>query len=435
MPQLQNRRWWDALRDAFRCAITAGWLLVLDESMVRWLGRGMPGLMVVLRKPTPVGLELHTLCCALSGILIYFEVYEGKERMEQKEYVDKYPKSVALSLRLTKPFHALGKVLIADSWFGSVACILALFQHGVFAVMNVKTAHKHFPKDELLELVGEIKGKDAAAKADRAARRGAQASFVRRFTVGSHTVNVMAAGHNRKLPLLLVSTFGSMLPGNEHVKRWSVPAADGTIQHFVRKCQQTVVHELYRSWMMVVDVHNHYYRQGNNSMADVWDTKNWTHRHFAEGIGFWVVNVYRALVYFYPQHKDLGYTDFRFKLAWAFLTLGKVPYGETPSPAAATPQAAGTPEVQVNATAEYMFAGGEHEFDWWDAKRYKHMCGYCGNYAYKYCTTCHAKGRGKIVVCGRGTKRGSECIDRHATGEPPKHGSHEGKSKDQWKKK
>ena len=108
------------MRDAFKAAVNAGWLLVLDESMVRWLGRSMPGLMVVLRKPTPIGLELHTLCCALSGILIYFEVYEGKERMEKAEYVGTYPKSVALSLRLTKPFHSLGKVLIADSWFGSL---------------------------------------------------------------------------------------------------------------------------------------------------------------------------------------------------------------------------------------------------------------------------------------------------------------------------
>ena len=74
--------------------------------MVRWLGMGMPGLMVVPRKPTPIGLELHTLCCSLSGILVYFEVYEGKKAMESKEFCDKYPKSVALSLRCTKPYHS-----------------------------------------------------------------------------------------------------------------------------------------------------------------------------------------------------------------------------------------------------------------------------------------------------------------------------------------
>eukprot|EP00965_Chrysotila_dentata_P197824 6178418-Pleurochrysis_carterae.AAC.3 len=60
--------------------------MVLDESMVRWMGTGMPGLMVILRKPTPVRLELHPLCCALSGILINFEVYEGKEAMALKGF-------------------------------------------------------------------------------------------------------------------------------------------------------------------------------------------------------------------------------------------------------------------------------------------------------------------------------------------------------------
>ena len=83
-PFKPTRRWWDALRTAFRTVIQSSWLLCLDESMVRWEGRGMPGLMVILRKPTPVGLELHTLCCALCGVLIWFEVYEGKLAMWKK---------------------------------------------------------------------------------------------------------------------------------------------------------------------------------------------------------------------------------------------------------------------------------------------------------------------------------------------------------------
>ena len=60
--------------------------------------------MVILRKPTPIGLELHTLCCALCGVLIWFEVYEGKLAMEKKEYCDTYPKSIALTLRMLKGF-------------------------------------------------------------------------------------------------------------------------------------------------------------------------------------------------------------------------------------------------------------------------------------------------------------------------------------------
>ena len=91
-------------------AITPSWLLCLDESMVKWLGRGMPGLMVVPRKPTPMGLELHTLCDALSGIMVNFEVYEGKELMEKKKFVGwetqigVINKSTALTLRCLEPY-------------------------------------------------------------------------------------------------------------------------------------------------------------------------------------------------------------------------------------------------------------------------------------------------------------------------------------------
>ena len=83
-PFKRSRRWWDSLRAAFHHAVIPAWLLTADESMVRWLGHGMPGLMVVLRKPTPIGLEIHTLCCSLSGILVWFEVY-GRQRGNGKE--------------------------------------------------------------------------------------------------------------------------------------------------------------------------------------------------------------------------------------------------------------------------------------------------------------------------------------------------------------
>ena len=69
-PFNKTRRFWDALRDGFHAAVTCSWIMCLDESMVKWLGRGMPGFMHVLRKPTPKGLELHTLCCGLCGILL-----------------------------------------------------------------------------------------------------------------------------------------------------------------------------------------------------------------------------------------------------------------------------------------------------------------------------------------------------------------------------
>ena len=102
------RRFWDCLRDRFWNAITSGHIVCLDESMVKWLGQGMPGFMVVQRKPTPKGLELHTMCDAGTGIMIYFEVYEGKIAMSTKEFTRERAAHVALTLRMCKPL--FGKV-------------------------------------------------------------------------------------------------------------------------------------------------------------------------------------------------------------------------------------------------------------------------------------------------------------------------------------
>ena len=108
------RHMWESARQHFVKCVAPGWLLCLDESMVEWQGRGMPGLMVVPRKPTPLGLEIHTMCDAMSGILVNFEVYEGKAAMEAKEFVgDKTDtgeinKSTALTLRCMKPYFGSG---------------------------------------------------------------------------------------------------------------------------------------------------------------------------------------------------------------------------------------------------------------------------------------------------------------------------------------
>ena len=90
----------------------------------------------------------------------------------------------------------------------------------------------------------------------------------------------------------------------------------------------TLVHALYHKFYGVVDGHN-LLRQGLVSMADAWPTIDWADRHFAEGLGFWEVNVYKALLMWHPVYKSgLGHTKFRKMLAHTLLTLGKVPYGD-----------------------------------------------------------------------------------------------------------
>jgi hypothetical protein len=417
-PFFKTRFFWECLRDSFFAAVTASWLIVLDESMVKWMGHGMPGLMVILRKPTPIGLELHTLCCALCGILIWFEIYEGKTAMALKEYNDEYPKSIALTLRMVEPFFGTGRVLVADSWFGSVACAAALYSMGIFCVMNVKTATKNFPKEQMMEVVDEIKGNSEDSKKRRRERRGAQIAFTQRVKIGeTKEVTLLAAGHNKKVPLLLIATCMTMLKGKMHNKTWKVNEADGSVSQHEIKTPQPEVHALYRLWMNIIDLHNKL-RQGVVSMADVWGTKDWAKRHFAEGLGFWEVNVYKAIIYFFPQYRGLSHGDFRARLAWALMTLGKVPYPSDEAEAGPGTSSSHTPHTGQGLPTAPL-PGGTHE--WVSTGHSPKKCTYCGKPCYSVCKTCNDIGLGLFSACG--TLTGRPCKKDHVEGKPPKFGN------------
>ena len=315
-----------------------------------------------------------------------------------------------------------GKVLIADSWFGSVTCALALYSVGLFCVMNVKTATKHYPKAELMEVVEEIKGKTAADKAARAVRRSAQVAYTREYSVGNKNVTLLAGGHNKKVPLLLIATYGSMLPGDTHSKTWQANMPDGSTKWYLKTTKQTIIHALYRKWFNIVDLHNKL-RQGVVSMADVWKTKAWPERHFAEGIGFWEVNVYKACIYFWPRQFDgLTHGEFRMRLAWACMTLGKVPYpgnsmegdafyGKEGNKGAATPRCS-TPTAPPPAHTPCH-----------DIKRKAgscpKTCAYCGQKGAYWLCECTGTA---IYFCGNG-RHSRTCQSDHIAGKPVKHTS------------
>ena len=142
----------------------------------------------------------------------------------------------------------------------------------------------------------------------------------------------------------------------------------------------------------------------------------------------WEVNVYKSLVYFFPAYKKMPHGEFRMRLAFAFLTLGKVPYpGRTyPGDAfygAARAQAAG---AQAGGSgdgvtpAQAPLPGGTHEYVRKTGFS-SSTCGYCGNACYWYCLTCEQNGLGRIHVCGPKCK--GICRKEHADGVELRHGS------------
>lgn len=139
-----------------------------------------------------------------------------------------------------------GRVVIADSWFGQVLCAVELFRRGLFCIMNVKTATRGYPKSEIMPEVAEVKGNSEASRQLRRARRGRVIAYEKVFTVGNKSVTLTAAGHNKKLPLLLIGTASSMIPGTPHVKSWTTINAAGEKQVHELRTHQPEMHDLYR---------------------------------------------------------------------------------------------------------------------------------------------------------------------------------------------
>jgi len=147
------RKFLDLLQDRWSEAITPGGWLVIDESMVAWLGVliKMPGWKVIKRKPHPFGLEFKTVCCCVTGIMINFEAQEGKDIMKHARHIKLLNKSTAWVMRLMEPWFGSERTVVADAAFGQVRAVVALRGKGLYMLCNIKQCHKYFPKAKLKE--------------------------------------------------------------------------------------------------------------------------------------------------------------------------------------------------------------------------------------------------------------------------------------------
>ena len=109
----------------------------------------MPGKIFVPRKPEPCGMEGKTTACGLSKCMLHFDMQEGKNRMGDKKYNKEYGRSVGCTLRCVDSWAGQGKIVFADSWFGSPKAPIALAMNRLFCIMNVKGIRKGYPMQRM----------------------------------------------------------------------------------------------------------------------------------------------------------------------------------------------------------------------------------------------------------------------------------------------
>ena len=106
--------------------------VVIDESMGKWIPffentpEGVPHLSKIIRKAQSIGVEYKYVADTQTGNMLFLEIQEGKEAMKRKRYCDKYPKSVALTLR--RSFAGSGTCVHGDNAFASVATCTTLLE-------------------------------------------------------------------------------------------------------------------------------------------------------------------------------------------------------------------------------------------------------------------------------------------------------------------
>lgn len=121
--------------------------MYIDESMVKSYHADLKWKMKIIRKPRPKGKEFKTLSDGRSKIVLHLELHEGNLLMQEKPFVAKFGATTATCLRLTRYWRSSGRVVVGDSWFGSVkSAIQMMLVNGLYSIFLVKTTHKLFPK-------------------------------------------------------------------------------------------------------------------------------------------------------------------------------------------------------------------------------------------------------------------------------------------------
>ena len=258
-PSQQILDFTDAMNQHFLSVFSPDDTLCEDESMIKAFHHGMDGRTKIARKPRPVGVEMKVVCCAKSRIVCWIEIQSGKNRMRNMEFVEKFGATVACTLRLIKAWKGSGRVVVADSWFGSIKAVLAVMNLlGLFAVMLVKTAHKGYPKEMLSDLsIPQGKWKSVSCSIN-----GQQ---------------VMATRFKDLQFKDFISTCRTKLRGDPRVKRNGTHVERPDVGSFFLKHADSI------------DVHNHY-RTGGTGLEDVLKTKDFIMRQFTALIGFGACN-------------------------------------------------------------------------------------------------------------------------------------------------
>jgi len=181
---------------------------------------------------------------------------------------------------LMKPYFGSGRVCLGDSWFGSVKTCCALLERGVYSVLNVKTAHRGYPKAALQRfLAGEPN------------QPGPTVCIPREASMRGTRTKIESTAHRGPtgVPLCLVSSRFATQPRG--TMKYMVKHPSDTTHLLAKQIPVDETMLMYKSKYSIVDQHNRL-RTGSVAFRDVWKTHDFRIREFSELIGLAEVNTF-----------------------------------------------------------------------------------------------------------------------------------------------
>lgn len=170
--------------------------------------------------------------------------------------------STATTLRLVEPWRGSKRVVIGDSWFGSVRTAEELAEIGLHSILCVKGGHAGYPRDELRAVMKE-RGDTKFLKTD--VRLGYEGE--------GDVITFYAGAHMDKKALTLVGDCGMTIPGPAKT-RHRYKYQGGQVVHSTWSLEQPHMHAVYRENFNAIDQINRA-ALGDKSLANGLQTKIW----------------------------------------------------------------------------------------------------------------------------------------------------------------
>ena len=254
---------------------------------------GLPNLSYVARKPKPLGTEFKNVVDGMSGVMMWLEIQEGKERMRALEHTQALGGTAACVLRgvnATCTFTHIEDATMeddedigsdsspflyfADSWFGSVKSAANVGKTGNHCCFVIKTAHSRSPKFWLEDKMKDMPG----------------GTWI--VLEGKPEKDLICVGYkyNKKKVLTFVMTrgAGSTKAGEPYQARFPDKYGNVCVRHVMRPA----IISQYFQFSNCVDLHNQS-RQFDLALEEKWVTQNPYFRLYTTMIGMTVVDAWK----------------------------------------------------------------------------------------------------------------------------------------------